>query len=118
MVSDYVAPSQAFRVFILREICYYLTPNDVESLLYTNGLPIDLTESGIKVLVKLEMLDMFSVSNITPLADMMRNIHRHNLAKKVEKFQKSKCKKEHKKKEHAVYACITGKYYVIILNRL
>ncbi len=35
---------------------------------------------------------------------MMRNIHRHNLAKKVEKFQKSKCKKEHKKKEHAVDA--------------
>ncbi len=113
MASDYVVRSQAFRVFMLQEICQHLTPSDVESLLYTNGLPMpDLTESGTKVLMKLEMRDMFSVSNITPLADMMRNIHRNDLAKKVEKFQKSKCKKEHKKKEHAVDARMLQKCYI------
>ena len=105
MVSDYVAPLQAFRVFMLQEICQHLTPNDVESLLYTNQLPMpDLTESGMKVLMKLEMRDMFSASNITPLADMMRNIQRNDLAKRVEKFQKFKSKKKHKRKEHAVDA--------------
>ncbi len=112
MASDYVA-SQAFRVFMLQEICQHLTPSDVESLLYTNQLPMpDLTESGTKVMMKLEMRDMFSVSNITPLADMMRNIHRNDLAKKVEKFQKSKCKKEHKKKERAVDARMFQKCYI------
>ena len=100
MASDYVAPSQAFRVFMLQEICQHLTPNDVESLLYTNQLPMpDLTESSKKVLMKLEMRGKFSASDITPLADMMRNIQRNDLAKRVEKFQKSKSKKEHKKKE-------------------
>ncbi len=59
----------------------------------------DLTESSIKVLMKLEMRDKFSASDLTPLADMMRNIQRNDLAKRVDKFQKSKSKKEHKKKE-------------------
>ena len=83
-----------------QEICQHLTPSDVESLLYTNRLPMpDLTESSRKVLMKLEMRDIFSASKITPLADMMRNIQRNDLAKKVEKFQKLKSKKEHKKKD-------------------
>ncbi len=100
MASDYVVPSQAFRVFMEQEICQHLTPSDVESLLYTNRLPMpDLTESSRKVLMKLEMRDIFSASKITPLADMMRNIQRNDLAKKVEKFQKLKSKKEHKKKD-------------------
>ncbi len=80
---------------MLQEICQHLTPNDVETLLYINQLPMpDLTESGMKVLMKLEMRDMFSASNITPLVDMMRNIQRNDLAKRVEKFQKAKSKKK------------------------
>lgn len=96
------ASSQAsFRVFMNKEIVQDLTQKDVESLAYTTRMPLpDFSETGLRLLMKMEMRDKFSASNVLPLAEMLKNIHRNELGKRVEKFHKSQKKKEQKKKEH------------------
>lgn len=89
---------QDFKVFMFQQISESLTPSDVEHLVYTQGLlTSDLTASGIKVLMKLETEQKrFSVSNLKPLAEILRNINRNDLAEKVNEFHKSQRKKDHK----------------------
>ena len=89
---------QKFREFILQEICEHLTPKDIKHLAYSQHLPPQyLTKDGAEVLLRLEILDKFSESNIAPLAEMMKVIGRKDLAKKVEKFKSLKKQKHCKK---------------------
>ena len=98
-MSDRVPPRQ-FREFIFQEICQHLTPKEVHQLAYTQNLPAPyLSKDGTEVLLKLEMLDKFSDSKPTPLAEMMKGIGRKDLAKKVEKYVKKQRQCRSKKQE-------------------
>ncbi len=86
-----------------REVSQDLTPKDVENLAYITKMPLaDYAESSARLLTKMEMRDKFSAANLLPLAEMLKNIQRNDLSKKVEKFQKlqKKKKKEQKKNDH------------------
>ena len=78
-----------YRTFLFQKICQQMKDKDMRHLLYT--LELELTISDLEptsVFIELEKRGMFSASNLKPLAKMMENINRKDLAKELEKFIK------------------------------
>ena len=76
-----------YRTFLFQKICQQMKDKDMRHLLFTLELTISDLEPT-SVFVELEKRGMFSASNLKPLAKMMENINRKDLAKELEKFIK------------------------------
>lgn len=93
MASDNLS-IQEVRTFIFQSICEQLSAAEVRAIAYTENLPpAYYDKSAIEVLLKLEMKDRYSVSNLLPLSEILKKIDRKDLAKKVEKYRKKQSRK-------------------------
>lgn len=89
---------QEVRAFLYQDICQHLGQAEIHALVFTQDLPPTyLGKQASEVLMKLEMLDRYSVSNLASLSQMLKTINRNDLAKKVDKFCKASKKQSSKK---------------------
>lgn len=120
MASDRIKISvPELRAFIYQEICQHLLQSEIQALVYTQDLPpAYLGKPALDVFMKLEMLDRYSVSSLDPLSQMLKKINRNDLAKKVDKFCKSRKnpKKQSSKKDQSLMDAHKHLDYLIDAN--
>lgn len=81
-----------FRV-LLFQLAEKLRDNDIEGIVAIEDLPAEFEkQSGLKILLKLEMMGRISATQLSSLEEVLKNVSRLDLVKKVKEFSKSQRK--------------------------
>lgn len=95
---------QEVRSFIFQNICEQLSPAEIRGLVFTQELPPSyLGKPATEVFMKLEMLNRYSISDLPLLSKILKQIHRKDLAKKVDEYNKKQFSKKNIPPKHADY---------------
>lgn len=87
-----MSSSKDFRI-LLFQLDEKLNAHDIEGIVSIEDLPAEfLGQSGLKVLLKLEMLGRISAAKPQSLEEVLKNVNRIDLVKKVKDFSRSQRK--------------------------